>query len=85
MVLWIVVAAVLVGLLVLALSAGSLAGRLRPLRRAAFTLLRRQQEVEKLRVAALALAKEAETLRLKAEMTQERVALIKVKSGPRGR
>jgi hypothetical protein len=85
LVVWIVIAAVLVGLLVLALSAGSLAGRLRPLRRAARTLLRRQAEAEKLQVAAVALAQEAETLRLKVEMTQERLALIKVKSGPRSR
>ena len=34
---------------------------------------------------ALTLAQEADTLRLKAEITQERLALIKVKSGSRGR
>jgi hypothetical protein len=85
MVLWVVIAAVLVGLLVLVLSAGALVGRLRPLHRAAMTLLRRQAEVEQLQAAALTLAQEAETLRLKAEITQERLALIKVKSGPRGR
>jgi hypothetical protein len=84
-VLWVVLAAVLVGLLVLVLSAASLMGRLGPLRRAAMTLLRRQAEVENLRSAALSLAQEADTLRLKAEITQERLALIKVKSGPRGR
>jgi hypothetical protein len=85
MVLWVVIAAVLVGLLVLVMAAGSLAGRLRPLRRAATALLRRQAEAEKLQAAAFTLAQEAETLRLKAEITQERLALIKVKSGPRGR
>lgn len=82
---WVVVAAVLVGLVVLALSAGSVMGRLGPLRRAATTLLRRQAEAEKLQAAASTLAHEAETLRLKAEITQERLALIKVKSGSRGR
>lgn len=85
MVLWVVIAAVLVGLLVLILAAGALVGRLRPLRRAAMTVLRRQAEVEKLQAAAFTLAQEAETLRLKTEITQERLALIKVKSGPRGR
>jgi len=85
MVLWLVIGAVLVGLVVLALSAGSLAGRLRPLRRAATTLLGRQVEAEKLQAAAFTLAQEAETLRLKAEITQERLAAIKVKDGPRGR
>jgi hypothetical protein len=85
MVLWVVIAAVLVGLLVLVVALASLAGRLRPLRRAATRLLRRQAEVEKVQAAALTLAQEAETLRLKAEITQERLALIKVKSGPRGR
>jgi hypothetical protein len=69
---------VLVGLLVLVSAAGSLVGRLRPLRRAATALLRRQAEAEKLRAAAFTLAQEAETLRLKAEITQERIALIKV-------
>ncbi|BCB91408.1 hypothetical protein [Phytohabitans suffuscus] len=85
MILWVVIALVLVGLLVLVSAAASLAGRLRPLRRAATTLLRRQAEAEKLQAAAVTLAREAETLRLKAEITQERLALIKVKSGPRGR
>jgi HAMP domain-containing protein len=85
MVLWIVIAVVLVGLLVLLLAAGSLVGRLRPLRRAARALLRRQAEAEKLQAAAFTLAQEAETLRLKAEITQERLALVKVKSGARGR
>jgi hypothetical protein len=81
MVMWVVIAAVLVGFLVLVLAAGSLVGRLRPLRRAAMTVLRRQAEVEKLRAAALTLAQEADTLRLKAEITQERLALIKVSRG----
>jgi hypothetical protein len=85
LVLWIVLAAVVVGLLMLAVSAGSLVGRLRPLRRAATTLLRRQAEVERLQAAAVSLAQEAETLRLKTEITSERLALIKVKSGPRSR
>ncbi|MGN9906651.1 hypothetical protein ACTMTJ_03760 [Phytohabitans sp. LJ34] len=85
MVLWVVIAVVLVGLLVLVLAAGSLVGRLRPLRRAAMALLRRQAEAEKLQAAALTLAQEAETLRLKAEITQERIALIKVKQPSRGR
>lgn len=85
MVLWVVIGAVLVGLLVLALAAGSLVGRLRPLRRAAMALLRRQAEAEKLQAAAFTLAQEAETLRLKAEITQERIALIKVKQPSRGR
>jgi hypothetical protein len=85
MVVWVVVAAVLVGLLVLVFAGGALLGRLRPLRRAATTMLRRQAEVEKLQAAAFTLAQEAETLRLKAEITEERIALIKVKSGPRGR
>jgi hypothetical protein len=70
---------------VLAVGASSLVGRLRPLRRAATTLLGRQAEAEKLQAAALTLAQEAERLRLKTEITQERLALIKVKSGPRGR
>ncbi|MFC0527788.1 hypothetical protein [Phytohabitans kaempferiae] len=85
MVLWIVIAVVLVGLLVLGLAAGSLMGRLGPLRRASTTLLRRQSEVEQLRAAAVTLAQEAEALRLKTEITQERLALIKVKDGTRSR
>lgn len=85
MILWVVIGAVLVGLLVLVLAAGSLVGRLRPLRRAAMALLRRQAEAEKLQAAAFTLAQEAETLRLKAEITQERIALIKVKQPSRGR
>ena len=85
MVLWVVIAAVLVGLLVLVFSASAVVRRLGPLRRAATGLLRRQAEAEKLQAAAFTLAQEAETLRLKAEITQERLALIKVKSGPRGR
>jgi len=78
MVIWLVIAVVLVGFLVLVSAAGSLVGRLGPLRRAAMTVLRRQAEVEKLQAAALTLAQEADTLRLKAEITQERLALIKV-------
>ncbi|BCB77104.1 hypothetical protein GCM10022251_58000 [Phytohabitans flavus] len=85
MVLWVVIAAVLVGLLVLVVATGSLLGRLGPLRRAATTLLRRQAEVEKLRADALTMAQEADTLRLKAEITQERLAAIKVKVGPGSR
>jgi hypothetical protein len=85
MVMWVVIAVVLVGLLALVLSAGALVGRLRPLRRAATALLRRQAEAEQLQAAAATLAEEAETLRLKAEITQERLALIKVKSRPRSR
>jgi hypothetical protein len=85
MVLWVVIAAVLVGLLVLVFAAGALVGRLGRLRRAAVTLLRRQAEVEKVQAAAFTLVQEAETLRLKAEITQERLALIKVKQPPPGR
>ncbi|MEV0157200.1 hypothetical protein AB0H57_26210 [Micromonospora sp. NPDC050686] len=81
MVKWIVLALVLVPLVVLALSARPVLGRLPRLRRAAVALQRRQVEAEALREAAEALTERAEALQHRAETAQQRVELIKAKRG----
>lgn len=78
---WTVLAAVLVGLLILVLAVRPVLSRLGRLRRAALTLQRRQVEAESLQAAALALQREAESLQFTTEITQERLALIKAKRG----
>ncbi|WP_173081791.1 hypothetical protein [Phytohabitans rumicis] len=85
MVKWVVLAAVLLGLVILVLAVRPVVGRLGRLRRAALTLQRRQAEAERLQTTALALQREVETLRLKTEITQERLADIKVKRGAHSR
>ena len=79
MVKWVVLAAVLLGLVILALAVRPLLGRLGRLRRAVLALQRRQAEAESLQSAALALQQELDTLRLKAEITQEHLDAVKVK------
>jgi hypothetical protein len=78
---WLVLAAVLLGLVILVLAVLPLLSRLGPLRRAALRLQERQAEAESLRAASLGLQQELETLRLKTEITQERLVLIKLNRG----
>jgi HAMP domain-containing protein len=78
---WLVLAVVLLGLVILVLAMRPVVSRLGTLRRAAMRLLERQRQAEALQATSLALQHELETLRLKTEITQERLALIKVRRG----
>jgi hypothetical protein len=66
---------------ILVLAAQPVVSRLAALRRAALRLRERQTQAEALQATSLALQHELETLRLKTEITQERLALIKVQRG----
>lgn len=78
---WIVVAAVAVGLLVLALAVSTVVRRVPRLMRAAAVLHRRQAESVALRESAERLQERMLTLQDQAERTQQRIAAISVKHG----
>jgi hypothetical protein len=85
-VLWIVLAAVLVGLIILVAVTVPLLGRLGALTRALRKLERRQQDALKLQAGAAELEQTVLGLQRRAEVAQERVTLIKVGHGePTGR
>ncbi|HEX7745434.1 MAG TPA: hypothetical protein VF462_09265 [Micromonosporaceae bacterium] len=79
MVIWIVLAAVLLGLVVLAAAASSVLGRLPQLRRAARLARQRRTEAEALQVDAATLEEQLAVVQQQAARAQERIALIKAK------
>jgi HAMP domain-containing protein len=85
-VLWIVLATVLVGLIILVAVTVPLLGRLGALSRAVRRLQRRRQDALQLQAGAAELEQSALGLQRRAEIAQERVALIKAGHGePTGR
>jgi hypothetical protein len=78
---WIVLAVVLVGLLVLFLAVLPLLGRLPKLDRAVRRMRLRQEDAQRLQVAAADLQEKAVDLRARAEEAQQRITLIKAKRG----
>ncbi|MEO3929869.1 hypothetical protein ABGB07_39345 [Micromonosporaceae bacterium B7E4] len=81
MVKWIVLAAVLVGLLVLGLAVRRVLTRLPRLQRAALGLQRRQEQAEDLQQVALAVQDRAEAMQQQVETLQQRLVLIRAKRG----
>ncbi|MEN3613024.1 hypothetical protein [Plantactinospora sp. ZYX-F-223] len=81
MVKWIVLAAVLVGLLVLGLAVRRVLTRLPRLHRAALGLQRRQEQAEDLQRVALAVQDRAEAMQQQVETLQQRLVLIRAKRG----
>lgn len=82
MVVWIVIGVVVLGLVVLALSAGPVLGRLPELERAVRRLLLKQEQAERLQVAAEALQQRVETVAAQAEQAAGRVEAIKAGRHP---
>jgi hypothetical protein len=78
-VIWIVLAAVLLGLVILAAAATSVVGRLPRLRRAVRLVQQRRAEAEGLQQTAAALEERLGVLQHQAGRAQERLALIKAK------
>jgi cytochrome c oxidase assembly factor CtaG len=78
---WIVLAAVLVGLLALGLAIRRVASRLPRLRRAALALQRRQEQAEDLQQVALSVQDRAEALQQQVDVLHQRLTLIKAKRG----
>lgn len=76
MLLWIWIAVVVVGLIILGVAAVRLFGRLAGLRRAARRLLRRQSEVTKLQAGVAALEQSLLGLQQRGETLQQRMAVI---------
>ena len=74
---WIVIAAVVLGLIVLVAVNVPVIGRLPALRRAVRRLQHRQQEVVKLQAGAAELERTLTGLQQRAETMQERLALIR--------
>jgi hypothetical protein len=74
---WIWVGAGVLGLIILALAAAPLLGKLRELRRALGKLQRRQTEAEALQTGAQQLERTLLGLQERTETTQERLALLK--------
>ncbi|MEE6259939.1 hypothetical protein [Plantactinospora sonchi] len=83
MVKWIVLAAVLLGLFVLALAARRVLTRLPRLRRAALALQGRQEQAENLQRVATTLQQRAEELQQQIETVQRRVEVIQSRRGKR--
>ena len=82
---WIWVGAGVLGLIILALAAVPLLGKLRELQRAVTRLQRRQAEAESLQAGAQQLEQALLGLQGRAETMQERVALIKAGHESSGR
>jgi hypothetical protein len=83
---WIVIAAVVLGLIVLVAVTVPVVGRLAGLQLAVRRLRRRQQEAMKLQAGAAQLEQTAHALLRRAETVQERLALIGAGNGePTGR
>jgi HAMP domain-containing protein len=74
---WIVIAAVVLGLIILVAVTVPVIGRLSALRRAVRRLQGRQQEALKLQAGAAELERTLTGLQRRAETTQERLALIR--------
>jgi len=74
---WIVIAAVVLGLIVLVAVTVPVIGRLSALRRAVRGLQRRQQEALRLQAGAAELERTLTGVQRRAETAQERLALIK--------
>jgi hypothetical protein len=81
MVMWIVIAAVVAGVVLLGAAAWSVARRLPELDRAMRRLLRRQEEALKLQEDALVLQETIDGLAQRAQTATERVAIIKAGRG----
>jgi len=83
---WIVIAAVVLGLIVLVAVTVPVVGRLAGLQLALRRLRRRQQEAMKLQAGAAELERTVQALQRRAETMQERLALIRAGQGePAGR
>jgi hypothetical protein len=78
---WVWVAVVVVGLIILGSAIMSVVGRLSGLRRAAVKLQRRQQEALKLQEGAAVLEQTVLGLQRRAEVMQDRVAVIQAGLG----
>ena len=81
MLIWVWVAVVVVGLIILGSAIMSVVGRLSGLRRAAVKLQRRQQEALKLQEGAAVLEQTVLGLQRRAEVMQDRVAVIQAGLG----
>lgn len=81
MVTWIVLGALLVGLLLLAVAARRVLVRLPQLRRAALALHQRQAQAEGLRHAAIALEERVAAVQRQVDETQRRVAVLRARRG----
>ncbi|HEV8174132.1 MAG TPA: hypothetical protein VGP91_10845 [Actinoplanes sp.] len=78
---WIVVAAVVVGMIVLVAAVAPVLGRLSGLRRAVTKLQRRQADAMRLRAAGVELERSLVALRERADEAQRRLAVIKAARG----
>jgi TolA-binding protein len=78
---WIVIAAVVLGLIILVAVALPVVGRLSGLRRAMVRLQRRQEEATKLQAGAQTLEQTLLGLQQRAEAMRDRIALIKAGHG----
>jgi hypothetical protein len=78
---WIVIAAVVLGLIILVAIALPVVGRLSGLRRAMTRLQRRQEEATKLQAGPQMLEQTLLGLQQRAKVMQERIALIKAGHG----
>ena len=78
---WIVVAAVVVGMIVLVAAVAPVLGRLSGLRRAVTRLQRRLADAMRLRAAAAELERSLVALQERADEVQRRVAVIKAARG----
>jgi hypothetical protein len=78
---WIVIAAVVLGLIILLAVALPVVGRLSGLRRAMARLQRRQEDAAKLEAGALGLEQTLLGLQQRAETMQDRIALIRAGHG----
>ncbi len=85
MVKWIVIAAVVLGLVILAVAAMSVVRRLPNFDRAMRRLMRRQEEALRLQGDAERLQATVEALQRKAEVANEQVAVIKAGRGELGK
>ena len=81
---WIVIAAVVLGLIILVAVALPVVGRLSGLRRAMARLQRRQEDATKLQAGAQMLEQTLLGLQQRAETMQDRIALIKAGHGDGG-
>jgi hypothetical protein len=78
-VIWIVLAAVLLGLVILSAAATSVMGRLPRLRRAVRLVQQRRAEAEGLQQTAAAIEERVAVVQRQAAQAQERLALVKAK------
>ena len=79
MVIWIVLGAVLLGLIILALAVRAVLARLPRLRRALLVLLRRQAEVAALQTTVDSLQDRLRAVQSQAELAQRSVAVIQAR------